>query len=1064
MKCFFRLLHWPFLCLLSSVAVGQSLVDEDMSSFARFTTEHGLADNWVHVAMRDQLGFLWFGTEGGLSRFDGQQFLNFYEEKDSQSTLSNNSVTDIIEDADGNFWMSVLDGGLNHFDPASGKFEYWKTDTRNPEIGGLPISLISVLQDGELLWLGSYHHGLGCFNKKERRYVGWHTLREDSLKSSNSFQYNTVKHAITDNNDPNILWLAAAGRGLGRFDKILKKFEFIEIKDKQGVGGVAAMRLSQDADGIIWIATWSAGIASFDPKSKTMKTFPFDLPSWLNFDSNRNVVVTVQEKNRNELWVATDDHDFGVFDKKTGRYRFFNRTLSGESPELDRRCQGLFVEDEQKLWVLGVRGGIRAYDLDNQSMQYISLVSVGTKTERAEVTAFTFEPSRNAVFIATENAGCFQWSGKDNSLVQFAKPLPGAIYPDFRALAADRTGNVWAGASKNLVGGASLYLLKPGQSFFEPAQMPPFNNKVEQTINDILLDAKGNIWIATSYDGLYKIAPDRRKVIHYNDKIGFPPGAPTFQPWWAFLDIQEDSNGHLWLALKSGGVLNFDPTTARFVKYDNNNVLNSNDSRAVEIGADGSIWVGTNSSGLEIFAVGSQSIRPTQIIRKGEGLPGDHISAIKKDEENNLWMATNQGLVVYNPVGEGSFRVFGKSEGLKTPYLKGKGLEVVPNLGVLVGQPNGFCLLRSPNRKSTTTSMPRVVLTDFKIYYQSKYFDKNIRNATEVELKPSENAFAFEFGIPTSLDADLASYQFKLDGFDEKWYTADGGKSVNYTGLSPGNYTFRVKLAGGEETQLNICILPYWWQAKWFWVLVVLAGALGVTGLVRYRTSQIRHEEQLKTAFYKELSDKEMTALRSQMNPHFIFNCLNSINNFIVRNDSEQAANYVTKFSRLIRLVLENSRSPKVSLEKELEALRLYMDLEAMRFGGKFRYEIWVEDEVDEQYVQIPPLLMQPYVENAIWHGLLHKPEGGSVVVDVRQPSDSLLHVEITDDGVGRERAASLESKEALTHKPQGTLITAERLRMLKLDKPNTGCATFQDLIDAEGMPCGTKVILKIPI
>jgi LytS/YehU family sensor histidine kinase len=207
-----------------------------------------------------------------------------------------------------------------------------------------------------------------------------------------------------------------------------------------------------------------------------------------------------------------------------------------------------------------------------------------------------------------------------------------------------------------------------------------------------------------------------------------------------------------------------------------------------------------------------------------------------------------------------------------------------------------------------------------------------------------------------------------------------------------------------------------------------------------------------------------MTALRAQMNPHFIFNCLNSIKLYTLENDADKASDYLTKFSRLIRLVLENSRSELVTLQNELEALQLYIELEAMRFKHKVQFCIDVSPDIDQRFLSIPPLLLQPYVENAIWHGLMHKMEGGTVSVEVSQPEDSVLHIEITDDGVGRERAAELKSKSAGKHKSFEMQVTADRIRMINQLYNIQTKARIVDLVDSFGDACGTKVILEIPV
>jgi hypothetical protein len=235
---------------------------------------------------------------------------------------------------------------------------------------------------------------------------------------------------------------------------------------------------------------------------------------------------------------------------------------------------------------------------------------------------------------------------------------------------------------------------------------------------------------------------------------------------------------------------------------------------------------------------------------------------------------------------------------------------------------------------------------------------------------------------------------------------------------------------------------------------------------IRQQSQQLeqQHMSQLATEFERKLADTELVALRAQMNPHFIFNCLNSIKLYTLQNHADQASQYLSKFACLIRIVLENSRSEQVSLKNELEALRLYTELEAMRFKHKVKFSIHVSEAIDEGYLEIPPLLLQPYVENAIWHGLMHKAEGGTVSVHIQQPTEQMLRIQITDDGVGRAKAAQLESKTTSPHKSFGMQVTADRIRMINQRYNVLTQIQTLDLIDRDGEPCGTQVILEIPL
>ncbi|PSR51913.1 hypothetical protein AHMF7605_28810 [Adhaeribacter arboris] len=241
-------------------------------------------------------------------------------------------------------------------------------------------------------------------------------------------------------------------------------------------------------------------------------------------------------------------------------------------------------------------------------------------------------------------------------------------------------------------------------------------------------------------------------------------------------------------------------------------------------------------------------------------------------------------------------------------------------------------------------------------------------------------------------------------------------------------------------------------------IIIVLSFAF-----YRYRIRQVRRQEQLKTSFEKQLAEVSITALRAQMNPHFLFNSLNSINNFIVKNKAEDAANYLTKFSRLIRLILTNSKLALVSLANELEAIRLYIQLENIRFNGRFSYSLEIQEGVDIEYFEIPPLLIQPYVENAIWHGLLHKEGKGHLKIKV-YVQNAYLYVEVEDNGVGRKLAVELKSKSATKDKSMGMQITSERVEMLNKLKQQQATVEIIDQEDSNGNPLGTKVILKIPL
>ena len=241
---------------------------------------------------------------------------------------------------------------------------------------------------------------------------------------------------------------------------------------------------------------------------------------------------------------------------------------------------------------------------------------------------------------------------------------------------------------------------------------------------------------------------------------------------------------------------------------------------------------------------------------------------------------------------------------------------------------------------------------------------------------------------------------------------------------------------------------------------LLLLIVIGVISRLRYKRK--RDEEQLKTEFKKQLAQAETKALRAQMNPHFIFNSLNSINSFVMDQKHEIASDYLIKFSKLIRLILDNSRSETISIEKELETLKLYVILESARFDNKFKCIYNIAEDVNTNSIMIPPMLLQPFVENAIWHGLMQKEGEGTITIEIKKEDEEFLNISITDDGIGREKAAELKSKSA-THKSHGLKVTSQRIEMMnKLNSTGAQVHIF-DLKDEQGNATGTKVELIIP-
>lgn len=291
---------------------------------------------------------------------------------------------------------------------------------------------------------------------------------------------------------------------------------------------------------------------------------------------------------------------------------------------------------------------------------------------------------------------------------------------------------------------------------------------------------------------------------------------------------------------------------------------------------------------------------------------------------------------------------------------------------------------------------------------------------------------------------------------------------ARYTNLPPGSYRFKVRSVNPAGTfstgitTLTINILPAFWQTAWFRVLCTLLIIVLIYIYFKLRVNAVKKEARRRAVIQQQIAQLEMKALRAQMNPHFIFNALNSIQTFMMKRETEQALSYLSRFARLIRNVLDNSQLNSIPISKELKMLENYLELEKLRFGDQFSYIITVDDALDPDFTDIPTMILQPFVENAIWHGLLHKKEDGRLSITFHQREGSLLCV-IEDNGIGREKAA-MQRQQGNEHHSRGLQITRDRLALYNRRFNLEATFDIEDLYDEAGQPAGTRVCVWFPL
>ncbi|GAB3048391.1 hypothetical protein GCM10027185_60380 [Spirosoma pulveris] len=616
--------------------------------------------------------------------------------------------------------------------------------------------------------------------------------------------------------------------------------------------------------------------------------------------------------------------------------------------------------------------------------------------------------------------------------------------------------------------------LKPVQAMIRG--LPPGENQIRDydDIRLIAQDRNGNIWFpayGNQHGGnLFRYDRKLRQFVGFKAGThGLPPGQ--------IRSIMADWQGHIWLGYQAGGVYRFNPLTNQATP-----VLVSTQSE--QIGVTGivsdpirqKVWIACSKEGIWEYDHRKQVVQRIS----GEEVYGQDFFGLTfhLTKTGRLWFKNDAGLIRLD-TKTGQINRFGVEYDLRDFF----------NLRLDKSEDEEFFYgrFRFYDRDfQPVTKPPKVAFSFLKVFDQEHKSPKSLNYANEIALNYDQNFFTVGFSALSYFHSEKNQYVYQLAGFNKDWIQAGSNPIATFTNVPPGHYVLHIRGTNHEGIwsqirSLNLIVHPPFWHTGWFRTMALALLITMVVVVYRFQLerqtlkSKLEAEEarrrqreaelnEQEATFQARLAKTEMAALRSQMNPHFIFNCLNSIQYFTAQNDIEKASDYLSQFSRLIRLVLENSKSDKVTLSNELETLRLYIEMEAMRFPQKLTYHISLIDSIDADYVQIPPLLLQPFVENAIWHGLMHKDEGGTVWVRIEQPYEHLLHVEIMDNGVGRAKAAEYKSKSATKQKSFGMKITAERIAVInQLYQIQTQIQVI-DLVDEKGQATGTSISIDIPI
>lgn len=608
-----------------------------------------------------------------------------------------------------------------------------------------------------------------------------------------------------------------------------------------------------------------------------------------------------------------------------------------------------------------------------------------------------------SVWFGTDKGICVYKNEIINTLsINSSFKLDGPINCFYR----DNKNIIWVGGQNGLCS-----MKKNGNGFTITYYKLPVKSveKEGYAVWSIIEDNKGFIWAGTYLAGLFKLEGNEFKQ----------QGITASEPVTTAFDLNKDQYGNIYAATLNG-VLMFNPDKHTYKIISEKDGLSSELVYAICMTRDHHyLWAGTNQ-GINRIDVKKLQYDYIDILKynRNDGFSGveSNTHGIYEDADSSIWFGTVNGLIKYSP----------------KEFIENDNLSKTNIANIKIGYMD--------------TSLASGSVLPYSLNNISFYFDGICLTAPEKVL-----------------------YSYKLENYDKEWSPYTDLNYTKYDNLPPGKYTFKVKSCNNEgiwniePVEFVFIIKSPFYKTWWFILACILSGAAIVIVIFRLRLMQIKRKQQMEFEQLVEVSKAELKALRAQMNPHFVFNSLNSIQHYILNSKGDEAAKYLNKFAKLIRIILNNSEKPTVTINEEIEALELYLELERMRFENKFEYSFEVDKSIDGDYDEIPPMLIQPYLENAILHGINPKEGNGHISISIKVVNQ-FIKISIRDDGIGREKSRAIQSLQpAARHKSLGMKITKDRVRILNNLSQSNLNVNIIDLYNDKKESIGTQVDLFIP-
>lgn len=1011
--------------------------------FDNFTEMRGLSDNRVTCFLKDRTGFMWIGTEHGLNRFDGHSF-RIYNPGLPGRSVSNPFINDIEQDAQGRLWVATQ-SGLNVIDTRldSTLVMTPDDDAYKQKDKTIPSDLIwdIHIDPQNRVWLAADMRDLCYYDIAAQRFFHFPWKRYIAEHFPQRAQaYNSIRKIYFKS--PNELWLGTAA---GLFSFTISDGSFHHFSSDEADH---FLQLQTSADGRdVWFAQHPGnGVQHLSMASGIKKYIPWShIPAAAAMGNGVHAAPMV--------WLP-GGRDLIEVNTVSRTLRKISHHADDPYSLPDGIVRTIYREPGGLVWV-GTSNGVGKFNPGFDFFHFTSLFTAMKDEVPTDNDLFRTDHGIHTVFYSKVDGKYYISSPKSHALIILdGHSGEKTVLQSINGIPLTRCSVIHEDSRGMLLILAGGHLFQYNRQLRQ-FRVLPFHTKRGLFFTDMAEDSNGHLWIACLNDGLYRYDPISGTAIKMSIRDGFRSTLPTS----LFFDRARQQ---LWIGTFEYGIYCYDLNRKVFhyflqdIKrpgYIHSSLINDITGDSL-----GTIWIATYAGGIVRYtpAAGDSGFKH---IMTADGLPENNVYSLALDRKGQLWATTYKGLSCIG--ADGSLKNYDRHNGLVFTNLYSP-LSVSGNGELYTGTRNGFIEF---NPDSTTVRSPSfpVVITSFITGSGAQAIPDT--PGSLLVLPAHDREAQFNFAALSYLLPGQTRYEYQLEGVDHQWVSTGNQNSVKYNNLRAAYYRFRIRAfdftgqRSSNEASVSFRILPPWWQLWWFRLGVLALVAGSVLFLYKRRIAVIKN----KAAIRQQMAELKEKALRAQMNPHFIFNSLNAIQELIVTEKYTASYEYLSKFSRLLRMVLHLSEQNFVPLHNELTMNRLYIELESLRFQHSFRYCIQVEDSIDEEAVLFPTLLLQPFIENAIWHGLMHK-EGEKVLSLHFREVNGTLVCSITDNGIGRAKAAQIRAgKLGAGHfVSRATGLAQQRMESLKLAGFNRAEILITDLVDEQGAAAGTKVEIFI--